>query len=275
MREIDLDIYTKICDMVYQYSGIRFDERKVDFVFRRLDERIECTGAAGLKDYYQALRFDSTDMEIQNLVEILTTNETYFFREYPQLQSFAEFVLPEVLELKRKKNDHWINIWSAGCSTGEEPYTLAIILREMIEDFNRWQISIIATDINQVVLKAAKRGIYKSRSIKDVPTEYLNKYFEIKDDSYHLSPIIKNMVSFREVNLVDSAAISKFNGQDFIFCRNVIIYFDEKVNKTLLEKFYDILDPGGYIFLGHSESVGRITSAFKLLHQGNMLVYQK
>jgi len=275
MNEIDLDIYTKICEMVYKYSGIRFDERKVDFVFRRLDERIECTGAAGLKDYYQTLRFDFAGLEIHKLVEILTTNETYFFREYPQLQSFAEFVLPEVLALKRKKNDRWINIWSAGCSTGEEPYTLAIILREMIEDFSSWKISIIATDINQTVLKTAKRGIYKSRSVKDVPTEYLNKYFESREDGFHLSPVIKNMVNFQEVNLVDSAAISKLSGQNFIFCRNVIIYFDENVNKTLLEKFYDILDPGGYIFLGHSESVGRITSAFKLLHQGNMLVYQK
>jgi len=275
MNEIDLDIYTKICEMVYKYSGIRFDERKVDFVFCRLDERIECTGAAGLKDYYQTLRFDFAGLEIHKLVEILTTNETYFFREYPQLQSFAEFVLPEVLALKRKKNDRWINIWSAGCSTGEEPYTLAIILREMIEDFSSWKISIIATDINQTVLKTAKRGIYKSRSVKDVPTEYLNKYFESREDGFHLSPVIKNMVNFQEVNLVDSAAISKLSGQNFIFCRNVIIYFDENVNKTLLEKFYDILDPGGYIFLGHSESVGRITSAFKLLHQGNMLVYQK
>jgi chemotaxis protein methyltransferase CheR len=275
MKEFEMEIYSKICDMVYQYSGIRFDEKKADYVFRRLDDRIEFTGAAGLKDYYQTLRFDTAEVEIRNLVEILTTNETYFFREYPQLQSFAEFVLPEVLALKSKKNDHWLNIWSAGCSTGEEPYTLAIILREMIEDFSNWKISILATDINQEVLKTAKRGIYKSRSVKDVPTEYLNKYFEYKDDSYHLSPIIKNMVSFREINLKDTPAIKGFKGQDFIFCRNVIIYFDEKVNKILLENFYDILDPGGYIFLGHSESVGRITSAFKLLHQGNMLVYQK
>jgi chemotaxis protein methyltransferase CheR len=275
MKDFELEIYNKICDMVYQYSGIRFDEKKADFVFRRLDDRIEFTGASGLKDYYQTLRFDTTYSELRNLVEILTTNETYFFREYPQLQSFAEFVLPEVLALKRKKNDRWLNIWSAGCSTGEEPYTLAIILREMIEDFNSWQISILATDINQEVLKTANRGIYKSRSVKDVPTEYLNKYFEQKDDSFHISPVIKKMVNFREVNLKDAATLKGFKGQDFIFCRNVIIYFDDKVNKILLENFYDILDPGGYIFLGHSESVGRITSAFKLLHQGNMLVYQK
>jgi chemotaxis protein methyltransferase CheR len=103
MKDFELEIYNKICDMVYQYSGIRFDEKKADFVFRRLDDRIEFTGASGLKDYYQTLRFDTTYSELRNLVEILTTNETYFFREYPQLQSFAEFVLPEVLALKRKK----------------------------------------------------------------------------------------------------------------------------------------------------------------------------
>jgi len=251
---------------------------------RRLESRLEVTGSTGPQDYYQMLRYggNGAAQELQALVESLTTNETYFFREYPQLQSFADVILPEVLERKRRLSDYVIRIWSAGCSTGEEPYTLAIILHEVIEDFSRWQIHITATDINRAALETAEGALYGERALKDVPTAYRQQYFQLErpspyaaDRLYRLQPTIGRMVRFRQANLMDQAAARTLGGQDFIFCRNVLIYFDETSTRHVVASFYDALRPGGYIFLGHSESVGRITSAFQMVRRGDTLVYMK
>ena len=268
MVEIDTEIYNKVCGLVYDLTGLRFDEQKKYFVARRLERRLEITGATSILDYYQMLRYGNhNSAELLALSESLTTGETYLFREYPQLQDFADEILPIVLERKRRNHDNVIRLWSAGCSTGEEPYTLAIILRETIEDFDRWQINLTATDLNPAALQIARKALYGERSLKDVPTVYRQKYFQPEGENYQVVPAVTRMVRFQQANLMDHAATGNLTGLDFIFCRNVLIYFDTASCRKVVDKFYDAL--------GHSESVGRITSAFQLVRQGKMLTYMK
>ncbi len=275
MLELDDNLFNKLCELIYRYSGMHFDDRKKYFMARRIENRIEITGSSSLHDYYQMLCYGNANDELQDLTEALTTNETYFFREFPQLQAFADHILPALLEKKRLCNDKRIRLWSAGCSTGEEAYTLAIILKEVIDDYNLWEIEITATDISQAALKTARRGLFSERSVKDVPTTYLNKYFQPNGNYFQLlSPII-DKVDFRHANLMDRSVALELGNLDFVFCRNVLIYFDDVSTRNVVDSFYDALRPGGFILLGHSESVGRITSAFQLQRFGNMLVYMK
>jgi len=275
MPGLDDVVFLRLRDLVYEYSGMYFDERKKYFFARRVEQRVEATGSVDVRDYYQLLRYGDGTEELQTLAESLTTNETYFFREYPQLQTFADDILPEILDGKRRRGDRYLRVWSAGCSTGEEPYTLAIILREMIEDIERWEISLTATDISRDALRVARRAIYGERSLKDVPTVYRQRYIRPNGDGWQVAPEIARMVRFRYANLMDGSLAKDMEGQDFIFCRNVLIYFDDASRRRVVDGFYDALRPGGYIFLGHSESVGRITSAFRLVRRGESLVYMK
>ena len=188
------------------------------------------------------------------------------------------FILtPDVLPIfvKEKGDTKRIKIWSAACSTGEEPYTLSIILHEMLDNPEEWDIQILASDINTEVLKAAKIGLYESRSVRDVPPEYLEKYFTKMNDKYLVNPIVRKPVTLKRINLIDNEAMSAVAGCDFIFCRNCLIYFDDESRKKVLAYFYKSLNPGGFIFLGHSESVGRISSAYKVQRIGNTIVYSK
>lgn len=268
-------VFERLRELVYRHAGMSFDARKQYFFGRRVEARVEAVGASSVSDYYQLLRYGDGSDEIQALCESLTTNETYFFREYPQLKVFAEDVLPEILARKAVKADRVLRVWSAGCSTGEEPYTLAIILREMIEDFERWDVSVLATDISQDALRRARRAVYGERSLKDVPTVYRQKYFRPEADGEKVLTPITRLVSFRHLNLMAPRLSRDLAGFDVIFCRNVLIYFDDASRRQVVEMFHDALSAGGYIFLGHSESVGRITSAFRPVTRGGMLAYLK
>lgn len=233
-------------------------------------------GIDSTTEYIRKLRFaDPHQTEFQMLLNLLTINETYFFRDFPQLQAFAEHCLPEVIERKLKEKNRKIRFWSAGCASGEEPYTIGIILKEMIDDIHNWDIEIIASDIDSVMIEKAKKGIYEERSIRDVPKEYLTRYFTKNKDKYILCNDIKQMVHFEHLNLGNKEQVRGRKGFDMIFCRNVLIYFDDISRKQLVDQFYLSLNPGGFIFLGSSESVGRITTAFKIKRAGNHLVYYK
>lgn len=274
---ITMDEFESLSDFVYRRAGIRFESKKIYFLSKRIEKRMEELGMETPFEYIRFLRFsDGGNSEFQNLMNLLTVNETYFFRDFPQLEAFAEHCLLELTERKAACGDKVLRIWSAGCSTGEEPYTLAIILLEMIEDFKDWNVQILATDIDLTVLEKAEKAVYCARSVHDVPPEYLVRYFgERPNGLYALSHQVKKMVEFEHLNLADKEAIRKKRGFDLIFCRNVLIYFDDVSRKQAVDHFYVALDPGGYIFLGSSESVGRINTAFKLKRAGGFLVYYK
>ncbi|MBF0102627.1 MAG: protein-glutamate O-methyltransferase CheR [Desulfobacterales bacterium] len=274
---LSIDDYRKIRDFIYRKTGMYFEDRKLYFMQKRITQRIEAIGAQTPIDYLRELQFrDPHSKELQLFLNLMTTNETYFFREFEQLAVFGEHCLEEICKKKQELSSYRLRIWVAGCSTGEEAYTVAIILQEMLEDLDKWYITILANDINTTVLEYAKRGVYEKRSIKDVPLEYLGKWFTpLSDERYRIRSTIKDMVQFEQINFMDTSSMSHISNMDVIFCRNVLIYFDDDSRRQVVSNFYDALNPGGYIFLGHSESMARISSVFKVRRKAGFIVYQK
>ncbi|MGK5091709.1 protein-glutamate O-methyltransferase CheR [Deltaproteobacteria bacterium TL4] len=276
MFKLEQEEFQQIKSLIYDYSGLFFDERKHYFVEKRIGRRIKEGEYSSFQDYYRALKFAKDTEEMANLIELLTTNETYFFRHIPQLESFVEEALPLVLAEKRKQGDKTLSIWSAACSSGEEIYTIAILLREQLRDFSGWTIHLMATDIDRKILKKAQEGIYDTRSVKDVSKPLLERYFKpLPDGRYEIHNWLKTSIEFKYLNLVDRVEMRKQRKIDFVFCRNVLIYFDDPSRKQVINSFYGTLNPNGFIFLGHSESVGRLSAAFKLVKFKKSLSYQK
>lgn len=275
--ELPLEYFIKLRNLIYERTGISYEENKIYYIKKRLQQRIEAGNFQGVNEYIKHLKlFDRDGREFQQLINLLTVNETYFFREFSQLQVFAEACLEEVIKRKQAEGTRTIKIFSAGCSTGEEPYTLAIILREMLENFRNWEVMIKAGDIDENVLSFARRGIYDSRSVKDVPPNYLNTYFDSPSaGEYIIRPEIRDLVVFEHVNLMDRRSLRYEDNYDFVFCRNVLIYFDELSRKQVIEKFYTMLSKGGFIFLGHAESLSRISTAFRIRRLEDHIVYQR
>ena len=265
----------RLRDFIFKETGIFYESKKDSFIVARVRQRMVETGCDTFQKYFHKLLFESRDGELLSFIEELTVNETYFFRDFPQLQGFAEEVLPSYLKRKRINRDHTLKVWSAACLTGEEPYTLSIIIQEMIEDFELWDVRIDATDIDRRVLRQARLGLYGERAMKDTPIPYRAKYFQKTADGWKVLPGATKYVSFEQLNLVDRSAMRRKRGYDFIFCRNVLIYFNDSSRKRVVSALYDALLPGGYIFLGHAESVGRITAAFILERMGDFLCYRK
>ena len=277
MMTLALKDFATIRDEVYRKLGLYFEDSKVYFIQKRLEKRMETLGVESFADYAFLLRFgDKSGKEMQALANLVTTNETYMFREFEQLQAFADHCLPMILKPREAANDRKLRIWSAGCSSGEEPYTLAIILKEVMHDFRMWDIKIKATDIVQVRLEMARRAVYDERSVKEIPPEYFDRHVTRLPAGYFgIKPETAKLVELEHLNLSDRMAMRAMRQFDFIFCRNVLIYFDDASRKAVVDHFYNALKPGGFIFLGHSESIGRISTAFKLLRVGQHLVYRK
>jgi chemotaxis protein methyltransferase CheR len=274
--ELSAGNYEKLTQQIYLRLGLFFEDKKTYFLQKRVEKRMDALGIADPNQYVFLLCYaDSEGREMQALANLITTNETYMFREYEQLEAFANCCLPEVLSAKQARGEQRLRIWSAGCSSGEEAYTLAMILQEVFPQSQYWECEIVATDIDENVLAHAAKGRYWWRSVRDVPPEYFDKYLVKEGDTYLVRPKAAGVVRFAHLNLNDRLAMRAMRNFDFIFCRNVLIYFDDRSRKAAVDHFYNALNRGGYIFLGHSESVGRISSAFKLKRMEQHLVYAK
>jgi chemotaxis protein methyltransferase CheR len=269
------DVFRLLRDFIHGYCGIFFDDGSKFLLERRLARRLELHRLKSFEEYYHFLRYDrKREEELVALIDNLTTNETYFFRETPQLRAFSEEILPELRgRLAGRKS---LRIWSAGCSTGEEPYTIAILLLESGDWWRDWQVEIIGSDINQRVLHTARKGVYKKGAHRATDPGMLAKYF-IADEKgdYRIIDRVKELVSFSYVNLLDPHKTSLIGSVDVVFCRNVIIYFDREAKKKVIESFYHKLRDGGYLLLGHSESLINISNAFELRTLKHDMVYQK
>lgn len=266
---------TQIQKLVHGRSGLVLEEsqrrRLEDHVFLRM----ELLGMERFTDFFRFLALGPSTDEFRLLVNAITINETFFFRDYTQLSTFGEEVLSEILERKDTEGTRHLRLLSAGCATGEEPYTLAIILRDMIEDFEAWDVSIYAIDINTDVLDAARHGMYGPRAVRDVPLSYRMGQFETVDENLRITQEIRDLVHFEYGNMYDVAHMARYRPLDFVFCRNVFIYFDDPARRRVLSTFYDLLLPGGYIFLGHAESVSRFSSAFEMRRFGDAICHRK
>ncbi len=269
--------FEALTGFIYRKTGIRLESQKLYFLTTRVKKRMEAIRSESVLEYIRILRFgDPQGTEFQQLVNLLTVNETYFFRDFPQLQAFAEHCLQEVIAQKRKRGDRKLRIWSAPCSSGEEPYTLAIILQVMLENIDEWEVEIVASDIDENMINLGEMATYDLRRLRDVPPEYLSQFFNRREKNrYKVNSKIRHMVQFEHVNLSDNTAIRNKSAFDFIFCRNLLIYFDDISRKKLVDQFYIALNRGGYIFLGSSESIGRMSTAFRVKRKGGYFVYYK
>ena len=266
-------------DMIYERSGIFFHDQKKYILENRLLRRIEDGGFDDFEKYIDFLRHDPLrDKEFSTLFDIVTTNETSFFRDANQLQAFESVVLPQIVKEAEEKGYKKLRIWSAPCSTGEEPYTLAMLLLNKfpkIQD-SGWDIEIHGSDISECALNSARRGEYNDYSIRNVPPPYLDRYFTKNGNGkYNVRPEVRGMVRLSNINLFDNLKLRMFRGMNIVFCRNMLIYFDEAAKKRVIANIYDSLAPGGYLFIGHAESLFNISRAFKLVNINNILIYQK
>lgn len=262
-------------DLIYNYSGLYFAEENRYLLERRLSPRLSHHQLSTFQDYYYYLKYDvSREQELSDIMDLLTTNETYFFRESFQLKAFTEEIIPELIRSKSATGDKTLRIWSAGCSTGEEPYTIAMLLLE-IPALAGWKIEIIGTDISQRVLHHARKGVYGNSSFRVTEPIFRNRYFHEQDGGFRITDRIREIVTFSRLNLYDSSRFLFLGKMDIVFCRNVIIYFDILSKKRVIEHFFSTLHPGGFLLLGHSESLMNITTAFKLRHFKNDMVYEK
>ena len=265
--------FQKFREYFYRKTGISFESTKRYFVDKRLVDRIVATDSGCFRSYFSMLRFQASGEELQFLTNVMTVNETYFVREEYQFQCLVDSMLPEIV--KRKKNHSPIRIWCIPSSSGEEPYTVAMYLLEKWAGINDWDVEIISSDIDTGILYKASVGRYSQRSIQHVPAPWLAKYFTKVGDEYQICQDLREAVEFTRVNLAEPADTRPYRHFDVIFCRNLLIYFDDASRKTASETFFDALDPGGYICLGHSESMSRISSLFKVVKFPDAIVYQK
>ncbi len=264
-----------IRDLIHRHCGIFFDSDAKFLLEKRLSRRLDLHQLPGFKEYYHFLKFSrGREQELSDIMDILTTNETYFFREEFQLNAFIGEILPELKAVKEKRGDRTIRIWSAGCSTGEEPYTIAMLILET-GAFKDWKVEIVGTDISHRVLQHARKGVYGRSSFRTTSPEWVRRFFHEQDGLYRINDEVKSLVTISHLNLLDENRMILLGKMDVIFCRNVIIYFDQTAKRMVVESFYRALREGGYLLLGHAESLLNTTTAFALKHLKSDMVYQK
>jgi chemotaxis protein methyltransferase CheR len=270
---ITIEDFLKFKEFFYRRTGISFEPSKRYFVDKRLVERIEATGTGNFRGYFTMLRFQASGEELQQLTNLMTVNETYFLREEYQFRCLVDSILPDIV--RQRIGSQAIRIWCIPSSSGEEPYSIAMYLLEQWSGITQWDVEIISSDIDTSILRLARAGRYSSRSVQNIPARWLQKYFKGVGDEYQLSDELRGAVEFTRVNLSEPADTLDYRDFDVIFCRNLLIYFDDLSRTTAAETFYEALNPGGYICLGHSESMSRISSLFKVRKFPDAIVYQK
>jgi chemotaxis protein methyltransferase CheR len=263
----------RLCEFLYRRTGMSFADSKRYYIDRRLADRIAATGTSSFASYFAMLRADA-EHEIEHLVNAFTVNETYFYREDHQLRCMTSSLLGELA--RRKKPGDSIRIWSIPCSTGEEPYSIAIWLMEQWSEVDSHNIEIVGSDIDTRALKAAEQGIYGERALMRLTRDTVRRYFkEVGEGQFQIDPGLRESVQFTRTNLVDAGEMAQHRDFDIVFCRNVLIYFDDASRRIAAENLYESLRPGGYICLGHSETMSRISPLFRAARFVEAIVYQK
>ncbi len=274
--QIKEDELLLIRKLLYEQTGLAFEGSQWNFFKKRIIKRLEESKFNSLREYISFLKFDRRGKEeLKELYNLLTVNETYFFREMPQLKALVEVVIPELFERKSKEIIKSIRIWSAACSNGAEPYSIAIMLKEHGFTDKGVKINIYGTDINSEVINTARSGIFSEPDLRNTPETYKKKYFTKKGSFYELNSEIKRMVTFSVVNLFSKTQTSTLKNIDIIFCRNVLIYFDLESKKIVANNLYNSLNPGGYLFLGMSDTLFKVTNLFLLKPLKGVMVYRK
>ena len=256
--------------LIEERTGIHFDESRERFLSTRVREHMHERGYTRVTELLRAVR--KTNVEYDSLLERMLTQETSFFRYPAVYEAFEKRVLPEIHVSKFWKNPRTLRVWSAGCSTGEEPYSVAITIADSLSFADAWNVEILATDVGKLALKTAEKGIYSGRSLSGVNEKQLAAHFTKVENKFHVKPRLKKMISFAPMNLAAPVYVGRM---DLIFCMNVLIYFTEERRHSLVQRFYEALEPGGYLFLGHSESISKMPVKFQAIVLGDCILYRK
>jgi chemotaxis protein methyltransferase CheR len=268
-----LDQFRELRDLVNARSGLFFDDDAHHLIERRSRARIEALGLSSFAEYLRYLRFDEkADAEFQELYETLVTKETYFFREDYQLEAFRQEVLPILAHESAPRKQ--LTCWSVGCSTGEEAYTIAIVLAES-GLFDGWDVRVTGTDISRHSLAVARRGIYSDSSFRALSDERRQRFFAQRREGTQVADFIRRMCHFGRMNLVEIGHAPRMTQADAIFCRNVLIYFDPQSRREVIEGLTNRLRPGGFLMLGHSESLLNETTPLEIVRLRGDVVYRK
>jgi chemotaxis protein methyltransferase CheR len=269
--------FGKLRQLIYDSCGIYFQDNKKYLLESRLLKRINYLGLNSYEEYIDYLKFNSNNgTEKKYLYEAITINETFFFRNQPQLDALVTFVIPELVALKTGADKNKLRIWSAASSSGEEAYSVAMIFLDLVKPkYPLLNIEIIGTDISHAVIETAKTGKYKEYSVRNTPAYYLKKYFKQNGNSFEIDEKVRSLVSFKLMNLYDDSAMKVMQNFDIIFCANVLIYFDQKSKVKVVSHLYNSLNKGGYLFIGYAETLHTISKAFKLISFPKTIGYKK
>lgn len=267
----------QIRELIYQAAGIYTPDNRLRFLEERCRRRMETMGVGSIRDYFEYLTVHAARVnELNQLLNEITIGETCFFRNQPQLEAIQRVVLPAVVANKAAQPLKNLRIWSAGCSTGEEPYTLAALLLENSGGVLRnFSFEVFATDLNERSLQMAQEGVYSEYAMRNVQQYLRDKYFTRRGELYEVNPALRSHVRFSRVNLLDDGKMVFMKGMDVILCCNVLIYFDSSSKRRVVQHFYSCLLPNSYFFLGHSESLFGVNSDFRLVHFPGATAYLK
>ena len=256
--------------LIEERTGIRFDESRERFFSERVKEHLRVKGLDRGIELLRSIR--KSNVEYEALLERLLTQETSFFRYPGVYEAFEKRILPELHTKKFWKNPRTLRVWSAGCSTGEEPYSIAITIADSLSFADSWNVEILATDVGRQALKHAERAVYRGRSLASVNSQQLETHFAPVDGGHQIKPKLRKLITFAQMNLASAVYVGRM---DMIFCMNVLIYFSEERRRALVQRFYDTLEPGGYLFLGHSESISKMPVKFQAIVLNDCILYRK
>ena len=265
LTNTEFDLFRKV---IYAESGITFSETNRSILDSRLKERLRDKGMPTVQEYYKLITSDKEEMKL--LLDSVTTNLTRFFRNQPHFDACQHYVIPHLMEFKKNSPDKKIRIWSAGCSTGEEPYTIAMILKDILPP--PYSFEIMASDISLKSLMVGKQGFYPASRITGVPDKYLQRFFTKTPEGYQVNADVMSTIRFDYHNLKNMPTARNL---DIVFCRNVLIYFDEAAQLEVINHFWDAMAPRSYLYIGHSESLFGMKTKFEFLKTNWACLYQK
>ncbi|MDJ0841619.1 MAG: protein-glutamate O-methyltransferase CheR [Acidobacteriota bacterium] len=275
VEKLSREDFKELRDYIYDQSGLHFSDAKLYFLENRISRRLKALNQTSYRDYLAHIKKPIHKRELFSLFDAITTNETSFYRNPPQIDAFAKNILPAVVKKLKERGQRTLRIWSAACSSGEEPYTLAMILKDRQDLLQGLNATVYGTDISNEIIEQAKTAVYKPYTMRHLPNKFQDRYFTKQDKEFKVHDSVKSLVNISYFNLVDYAAYRRFRNMDIILCRNVLIYFDLKVKRNIIKGFWESLNKDGYLLIGHSESLHNINRDFKMQHYSRALAYLK
>ena len=274
--KLNSQLFQQFRSFIYEKTGIYFQDNKQYLLESRVGQRLRKLGMQDYEAYFKYVRNGGVFKELPLLVNSITINETFFFRNTSQFDVIEQEIIPQIIQQRSKEGRPRVRIWSAACSTGDEPHTLAIIIKErLLPRYPHIQFEILGSDINTQVLEIARAGVYGQYAVRNIPPLFLGKYFRSEGDKYTLSADVRNLVSFQKVNLTDRGAMARLRAFDIILCANVLIYFDTKSKQQVVASLYNSLNGGGHLLIGFSETLYGVTQVFQPVRFTKTIAYKK